>query len=846
MGDMTSTRTHTRQIPSGLMGMGSGGPGYGFRRPRVWVPAAPGMGSGGSRGYRKPARVGTAGWHVTVPFKRLSTSLLLSSSSALDPSTSGSFAWGLEGVKVSQGVARCLARFRGTRAVVGAAESGAEMGSIGRRWSETVVHACAQLETLHVRPFVSGTRCIRVVKAARECGMLGNARNKQVQDGEKRGELERMRRWGKIGLEFAAVLMYRGWIIIQWLKTVTPTSSLKKCIHIQVFVFGQNPPNPLCGYGSGTGTSELTQTRTRHTGYPHTRTGLQTHVMHYIQWVSVCALCGNIACVFKAGFFIRNNQGGVWITMLFRRRGIRTSRSSDSPLFPVTLRIPVTAISLDIPGTIPTLFCLIQPSTTRWLLQRLLPETIMMEVEEGTNDCSRCLPVVKDLRSRLLAEGTELAADALHSDDECKCDTLKKQLLREEERCTALHSDIDELRAQLEMCQRDLNEAEKQRAAAIVFRTEVVALKERLSEEEQKAQDLSTELSQRERELVRLKDKEKARSARGKSPPEIYSIADTTSLSGQPFSQAMLPSSQSRGPTQEHFSSKAHSEAEKVYESRLEGLHLKIQSLEKALKEANALRNQVETELENEISRPYLDTVDRDPNDVPVGGHGAADISPILDQGTDQQSDGDTPNAGVSKTELEHDMSHSKSCHLDTDAVDQDPKDVPVGGHGAADISPALNQGENQQSDCDISNVDVAQTEPEIEISHSMPCHPNIDAVGKHSTDVPVGGYGATDTSSALKQGEDQQFDGDISDADVAKLVPPSSSFPLARRPNISGEYSGLHPRLIIISSIFVGCIAVVIQLLALHCNGKDTVALLGQPVSLARSSGQQGGQQGG
>ncbi|KAH9031204.1 hypothetical protein EDB85DRAFT_2275450 [Lactarius pseudohatsudake] len=90
MGDMTSTRTHTCQIPiPGLMGMGSGGPGYGFRRV-AWVP--------------EPARVGTA--------------VLLSSSSALDPSTSGSFAWGLEGVKVSQGVTRCLARFRGTRAVV--------------------------------------------------------------------------------------------------------------------------------------------------------------------------------------------------------------------------------------------------------------------------------------------------------------------------------------------------------------------------------------------------------------------------------------------------------------------------------------------------------------------------------------------------------------------------------------------------------------------------------------------------------------------------------------------------------------------------------------------------------
>lgn len=62
---------------------------------------------------------------------------------------------------------------------------------------------------------------------------------------------------------------------------------------------------------------------------------------------------------------------------------------------------------------------------------------------------------------------------------------------------------------------------------------------------------------------------------------------------------------------------------------------------------------------------------------------------------------------------------------LDTDVVDKDSNNGSVGGHGAADISPALNQGENQQSDGDISNVDVAQTEPENEVSHSISCHPS-------------------------------------------------------------------------------------------------------------------------
>ncbi|KAH9006046.1 hypothetical protein EDB84DRAFT_1554607 [Lactarius hengduanensis] len=185
MGDMTSTRTHTRQIPvPGLMGMGFGGPGYGFRR----VARVP-----------EPARVGTAGWHVTCAIQAALNILRIMAR--------------CEGVarcrKVSRTLpwdASCRRWVRSNRKYIvievikpraGAAESGAEMGSIGRRWSETVVHACAQLETLHVRPFWSGTRCIRVVKAARECGMLGNTRNKQKSNLNVFEDRSRMERRGE-------------------------------------------------------------------------------------------------------------------------------------------------------------------------------------------------------------------------------------------------------------------------------------------------------------------------------------------------------------------------------------------------------------------------------------------------------------------------------------------------------------------------------------------------------------------------------------------------------------------------------------------------------------------------
>ncbi len=128
-------------------------------------------------------------------------------------------------------------------------------------------------------------------------------------------------------------------------------------------------------------------------------------------------------------------------------------------------------------------------------------------------------------------------------------------------------SDVKEIRSQLETCKRDLNEAERQRAAAMVYRTEVETLRKKLSEKEGKVQDMHTELTQREQELVWLKDK---RSARGKSPPKIRSksdillpmvqaclgspgVVETMSLSGQPFSQAVPQGPQSRNLTQEHF-----------------------------------------------------------------------------------------------------------------------------------------------------------------------------------------------------------------------------------------------------------------------------------------------------
>ncbi|KAH9005509.1 hypothetical protein EDB86DRAFT_2825146 [Lactarius hatsudake] len=61
-----------------------------------------------------------------------------------------------------------------------AARSGTRMGSVGRRWSETVAHASARRKTSHEWPLGSGTRWVRVAKAARKCGVLGNARDERT------------------------------------------------------------------------------------------------------------------------------------------------------------------------------------------------------------------------------------------------------------------------------------------------------------------------------------------------------------------------------------------------------------------------------------------------------------------------------------------------------------------------------------------------------------------------------------------------------------------------------------------------------------------------------------------
>ncbi|KAI9434621.1 hypothetical protein H4582DRAFT_2175233 [Lactarius indigo] len=283
---------------------------------------------------------------------------------------------------------------------------------------------------------------------------------------------------------------------------------------------------------------------------------------------------------------------------------------------------------------------------------RHIIETVTEEAEEAMarNDCSHCLTIVKDLRLRLIAECSDLADDvfsitAPNSEDGYKRDALEKKLLREEERRMAALSDVEEIRSQLETCKRDLNEAERQRAVAMVYRTEVETLRKKLSEKEGKVQDIHTELTQRERELVRLKDK---RSARGKSPPKIRTspgVVGITSLSGQPFSQTVPQGSHSRELTQEHCLL-AHSGAEEVYNLELERLHFEVQSLEKALDESNRIRLQVETELENEISQREsshldIDAVGRLSNDVLVRGHGAADTTSGLNQEADQELDGD-------------------------------------------------------------------------------------------------------------------------------------------------------------------------------------------------------------
>jgi hypothetical protein len=77
---------------------------------------------------------------------------------------------------------------------------------------------------------------------------------------------------------------------------------------------------------------------------------------------------------------------------------------------------------------------------------------------------------------------------------------------------------VEETQVQLETCKEESNEAEKERASAMAHRAaaeaKAVALGRQLLEKEERVRDLSSELSQRERE-IRLKDKVNAESACG-------------------------------------------------------------------------------------------------------------------------------------------------------------------------------------------------------------------------------------------------------------------------------------------------------------------------------------------
>ncbi|KAH9010838.1 hypothetical protein EDB84DRAFT_1445501 [Lactarius hengduanensis] len=214
----------------------------------------------------------------------------------------------------------------------------------------------------------------------------------------------------------------------------------------------------------------------------------------------------------------------------------------------------------------------------------------MTEVEEAVNDCSQCLEIIKDLGPRIV-ERTKDACNfsVLGSEDES---TTMYKLQRVEQRRSEALSLVEETHVQLETCKKELNEAEKERAAAIVYRTaaeaKAEALRKQLSEKEEQVRDLSSELSQRERE-IRLKEKANAGSAHcdPSSSPKCCVL----------FKESRHCKTQRHRPV-----SLLRKQAESVYKSKLEELFLKIQSLEKALDESNNLRMQVEDALESEIN----------------------------------------------------------------------------------------------------------------------------------------------------------------------------------------------------------------------------------------------------
>jgi len=171
--------------------------------------------------------------------------------------------------------------------------------------------------------------------------------------------------------------------------------------------------------------------------------------------------------------------------------------------------------------------------------------TTIEDVEVALVDCSQCLEVLKNLGPRIISDCSKLVPGddfflkyVRPLGDDSKSSPLKRKLQLEEERHSVTHSLVQDLRRQLETCKEDLNKAEKDRAAAMAYRTEVDALKKQLSAKEEEVLNLSSELSQREREL-RLKGKMKEGSPHGEASCEKDSCADATPLGSQSLAEEM-------------------------------------------------------------------------------------------------------------------------------------------------------------------------------------------------------------------------------------------------------------------------------------------------------------------
>ncbi|KAH9039010.1 hypothetical protein EDB85DRAFT_2287346 [Lactarius pseudohatsudake] len=243
---------------------------------------------------------------------------------------------------------------------------------------------------------------------------------------------------------------------------------------------------------------------------------------------------------------------------------------------------------------------------------------------------SQCLglKIVGDLRPKLF--------DTPYLADDRKCHTLQRKLQDEQERHSATRSLFEKASLQLQSCRKDLDKAEEERTEALAYCTEAEALREKLSAKEQEMLDLSEELSRR-KGVLGLQDRLRERS--------IHNDAKNCSTmlpKGLSCAQEVIDVSQREGiPPPQHLD--ARQEAEKVYETKLTDLCLKIQSLEQELEVANRNRIEVEEALEFEISHCKLHHID---------------VALLSSEKTEQMDDGDCPvdNAGLQS------HSHAPAC----------------------------------------------------------------------------------------------------------------------------------------------------------------------------------------